>query len=543
VTVHQVMEVLVPVTIGAIIDRAIAPADRGAMVRWLLILLAQFVVLSASGCYALFVDEAARARATHSTRMDLARRVLHPGGGVERVLPGQVMSLSTVETNRVGEGVSGVILGVGAVTGVIAGSIILLLTSVWLGLAVVIGLPIVLVVVQILANPLIERADEHQEAVGVASGVAADLLRGLRVIKGIGADRTAADQYRRASRTALDAGLAANRVRSSYAGFTVTIAGAFVVLVAAIGAQQALDGQITVGELVAALGVTQFLVGPLGRLAFSGNQLALARAASARMDEALGAPSAVTVGDGAVLPSSASDDVAALAVDGLSGGALDGLTFAAAPGEIVAVVAEPAEASALVDVLDRSVDVADGTVSVHGQDHSSLGLDEARRAVLVSHHDAPLFAGSVRDNVAAVAVMDGGEGGDDAVAGATGAAQLDDVFHVTHGGQDRVLTEEGRSLSGGQRQRVALARALASNAPVVVLHDPLTAVDAATELRIASALRPARSGRTTVVLTASPVLLAAADRVVVVRDGRVAAEGTHHDLVERDAAYRELVLR
>src|SRR5688500_1201365 len=94
VSVHQLAEILVPVTIGLGIDRAIPPGDGGQAVRWLLVLAGQFVVLSAAGCTALFIDERARMRAVHAARMDVAERVLHPGGGVEQALPGEVVSLA-----------------------------------------------------------------------------------------------------------------------------------------------------------------------------------------------------------------------------------------------------------------------------------------------------------------------------------------------------------------------------------------------------------------------------------------------------------------
>ncbi len=105
-----------------------------------------------------------------------------------------------------------------------------------------------------------------------------------------------------------------------------------------------------------------------------------------------------------------------------------------------------------------------------------------------------------------------------------------------------VLTERGRSLSGGQRQRVALARALAADPAVLVLHDPTTAVDAATEARIAGRLRAVRAGRTTVLVTTSPALLATTDRVVMLIHGTIAAQGTHTELVGSSLAYREAVL-
>ena len=541
VTVHQILEVLVPVTIGLIIDRAIAPGDADQAVQWLAVLAVQFVVLSAAGCTAVYVDERAQRGAIHWARLELARRVLDERGGVERALPGEVVSLSTVETTRIGDGVGAVIVGIGAIAGVLGGAAILFATSFWLGAAVVVGLPIVLLVVQALAEPLVARVESHQEAVGVASGVAADLFRGLRVLKGLGADGAASARYRSASRAALGAGLDANRVRSTYGGLTVTIAGVFVVMVAWAGARLALDGTISVGELVAALGVTQFLVGPLGRLAFAGSELAAARAAAGRIDAAFGAEPAV-VGGSAVLPAGA--------------------------GELVGVVASPVDAAALVECLERGADPESGRVVLDGVDHSTLVLDEARRAVVVGHHDAPLFGGTLRENVMAAfgagsgrpgsggydAVPGpgrrGGSGGDAAGGGGVGsleavvvAASLDDVLAAVTGGIDGELTEEGRSLSGGQRQRVALARALATDAHVLVLHEPTTAVDTATEHRIAAGIRALRAGRTTVLLTTSPTLLAGVDRVVVVREGAVAAEGTHAHLATSDPLYRQAVLR
>ncbi|HMG40395.1 MAG TPA: ABC transporter ATP-binding protein [Acidimicrobiales bacterium] len=525
VTLHQTAEVLVPLTIGVIIDRGIAPGDSGQTVRWLLVLAGQFVVLSASGCTGVYVDERARMGATHTARTELAARVLDARGGVERALPGEVVSLSTVETTRIGDGVGAVIMAIGAVAGVVVGAVILFVISVWLGLVVVVGLPLVLLVVQVLAEPLVARASAHQDAVGVASGVAADLFRGLRVLKGLGADWPASARYRSASRSALRAGLDANRARSTYAGFTVTIASVFVVLVTWLGARQALDGRIGIGALVTALGVTSFLVGPLGRLALAGSEIAQARASSAHLDAALGAPFAVVDGP-AVVPGDGG--VPALAIVGLEHRTLAGVSLSVGPGELVGVVADPVDLAALVECLDRSSDPAGGQILLDDVVHAALGLDDARRLVVVAHHDAPLFGDSIGANVSSARAM--------------AAACLDDVLAVVPGGIDGVLTEEGRSLSGGQRQRVALARALATEAPVLVLHEPTTAVDTATEQRIASGVRALRAGRTTLLLTSSPTLLACADRVVLVAAGQVVASGSHATLALTEARYRAAVL-
>jgi putative ABC transport system ATP-binding protein len=141
----------------------------------------------------------------------------------------------------------------------------------------------------------------------------------------------------------------------------------------------------------------------------------------------------------------------------------------------------------------------------------------------------------LRDNVQAAAPAD-------RVAAALVAADVDDVAAALPSGLDASLGERGRSLSGGQRQRVALARALACDAPVLVLHDPTTAVDAVTDARIATRIRDLRGGQTTIVVTSSPAHLAAADRVVLIAGGRRGAMGSHAQLLHDDERYRAAVL-
>jgi len=533
---HQALEVAVPVVIGAVIDRAVATGDTGAIGRGVGLLVVLFACLSAAGCVGLHVEEKAVTGAGHWARLRVAERVLAPGGGVESALTGQIVSLSTVETARIGEGVGAVILAVGAVTGLVVGAAVLLATSVPIGLTVVVGVPVVMVVVRIVSAPLVLTADAHQEAVGRTAGVAADLLRGLRVLTGIGGGAAATAAYRRASAGTLRAALDASRLRAASTGLTFSVAGSFLVVVAWIGGHQALDGDLTVGELVAAVGLTQFLLGPLGRLALTGEVLAQARSAADRIAAALDAPPAVTGGEEALDP--ATPIAGALTVRGLRHGPLAGLDLDVRAGEVLGVAAaSPADAAALVACLDRTLDPATGTIALDGRDHHALDLATARRAVIVAHHDAPLFEGDLAAEVASAAARP------ELVAPAVEAAAAGELAEAVDGGPAaRALGEAGRGLSGGQRQRVALARALATDAPVLVLHEPTTAVDAATERRIAAGIRAVRAGRTTVLVTTSPTLLAAADRVVLVVDGRVAANGGHRALAASEPRYREVVL-
>ncbi|MGV9771963.1 ATP-binding cassette domain-containing protein, partial [Streptosporangium sp. NPDC003464] len=160
---------------------------------------------------------------------------------------------------------------------------------------------------------------------------------------------------------------------------------------------------------------------------------------------------------------------------------------------------------------------------------------DIRMAVLVAEHDADLFEGTLRGNVTAAP---GSADPERAMA----AAGADEVARTLPEGLDTAVSERGRSLSGGQRQRVALARALAADRPVLVVHDPTTAVDAVTESRVATGIREIRRGRTTILVTTSPALLAVADRVALLDGGRVVDTAPHADLVRRHAAYRTAVL-
>ena len=234
-----------------------------------------------------------------------------------------------------------------------------------------------------------------------------------------------------------------------------------------------------------------------------------------------------------------------LEIEGLRTGVGPALDVRVEAGESVGiVVGTPGAAEALLAVLAREAEPLGGRVLLGGTPLSGLDPDGVRRVLHVARHDAPLFTGTIRDNIAFGHGRDVGDssGRDgDRVAVAARAADADQVAAVVPGGLDAPVGERGRALSGGQRQRVALARALATDAPALVLHDPTTAVDAVTETEIADRLHELRCGRTTVVLTTSPILLAAADRVILVDDDG-ATEGTHADLAAERPRYRDLVL-
>ncbi|GAA1000950.1 ABC transporter ATP-binding protein [Acrocarpospora macrocephala] len=547
---HQAGEVAVPVLIGVVIDQAVASGDLTALLGWLAALAAVYVGLSFSFRYGARAGERAAEQAGHELRLELVRRVLDPRGGAEQGrLPGALTTIATEDAKRVGAVNMAAIMGIGALFGVLVGAVVLLRISLPLGLLVLLGTPLLLLAGHLLSKPLERRSDAEQERAAHASGVAADLVTGLRVLKGIGAESAAVARYQRTSRESLVATLRAARAEAWQYGMVLALTGGFIAVVALIGGRLALQGDISLGQLVSAVGLALFLLGPLEVFSWVNAELAQGRASATRIADVLTTPPAVAPREGA--ESRAGNSAGLPEAGALSPGALphpvrgelrlrgvrcDGLTLDlhVSPGEILGVVAtDPAHATTLLRCLGRQTDPDAGVIELDGVPLTGVDPADLRLEVLVAEHDADLFEGTLRSNVAA---------SDGALERVLVAAGVDEVARGLPLGVDAPVIERGRSLSGGQRQRVALARALAADRAVLVLHDPTTAVDTVTEARIAGGLREIRQGRTTIVVTTSPALLAITDRVVLLDAGRVADAAPHADLVRRNAVYRGAVL-
>nr|WP_042181380.1 ABC transporter ATP-binding protein [Kibdelosporangium sp. MJ126-NF4] len=471
---HQAGEAAVPMLIGVVIDKAVASGQPRQLAFWLAVLAVDFLVLSLCYRFGTRVGTVAGVQADRRLRLAVTTRAL---ASPMDMLPGAIVSVATADARRTT--MVNFILphGIAAAVGAIVAGAALLVVSIPLGLLIVLGTPLLLLLVRWMSTPLERRSSAQQERAADAAGVAVDLVRGVRILKGIGAEKAALSRYRRISRESLGATLHTTRAEAGYSAAVIVVNGVFLAVVALVGGRLAASGSITVGQLVSAVGLAVFLLGPLNTFGEIVAALAAGRASAARIADTLAKPE-IAVG------------TADLTVT---------------DGEFLCVVTD--EPTPLLRSL------------------------AARPDVLLSPHDADLFAGTIVDNVTAAAAP-----GMDAAAVMT-AAGVDQVAEALPDGLQTAVTERGRSLSGGQRQRVALARALLADPRVLVLHDPTTAVDAVTEAEIARGIRTVRSGRTTVVVTSSPALLAEADRVLF-----AGTSGTHAQLLRDDADYRAAVL-
>ncbi|OZM78813.1 ABC transporter ATP-binding protein [Pseudonocardia sp. MH-G8] len=543
---HQICEALVPVVIGVVIDRAVATGDVGALVRWVGVLAVLFVVLSLMWRFGARLLTHAEAGEGCTLRVEVAGAILQPRGIRTDLRSGELLTISSSDADNTSYLLDHIPRVVASLTATTVCAIILLLIDVPLGLAVVLGTPLVLVLLHFGA-PLITRRIQHQqETAGEAASVATDLVSGLRPLRGIGAQSAATQRYRDVSRRSLRATLRAARTQCGFEGISATAGNLLAAGIAIAAGGLALDGALTIGQFVTVIGLAQFLVEPLAQLTVVPSWIAEARASANRVALVLSAPPSVPVGQRTLDAPPYGLDIADLRY-----GSIAGLDLSVPPGELVGVAApQAADAEALVAVLSGQVSPEDyrGTIAVGGADLATVEHRAARAALLVEPHHTDLFTGTVGSNIVGSKVVGGEPTGDDAFLDTVlRASAADDVVGTHADGLRARVAERGASLSGGQRQRVALARALFARPPVLVLHDPTTAVDPVTEHAVARGLSSLRHGPgqtfTTVLVTCSPILLATAHRVVVIEGGVVRATGTHDELVDRDSEYRKAVLR
>ncbi|MEU3983215.1 ABC transporter ATP-binding protein [Streptomyces sp. NPDC026672] len=450
-----------------------------------------------------------------------------------RVAAGEVVAVSTGDVERIGWFVEAVSRFTAAALTVVVVCVGLLFYEPALGVFVAVGVPLLALSVLPLLPRATRRADVQREKAGRATELASDTVAGLRVLRGIGGEELFLTRYRTASQEVRRAAVRSARMWSLIAAIQVLLQGLLLIAVVWQGVRLAQQGRIGVGELVTVYSAVMVLTYPLQHfqeiaMAYSFSRPAAKRAAR-------------------VLSLERPTDAGGSRGAGVAGGDLyDPTSGLLAPaGRLTAVVCgDPDAAGRLAERLGGHPAEPGASALLGGVPLDELPLDSARSAVLVQDKDPVLLSGALRD------LLDVPSSGEVTAEDALGAAQCGDVLEALVQGSldvtdpmDARITERGRSLSGGQRQRLALARSLITDPEVLVLDEPTSAVDSHTEARIAEGLRKLRAGRTTVVLTSSPLLLDRAHRVVLVHEGEVAATGVHRELVHSDARYRAVVTR
>jgi ATP-binding cassette, subfamily B, bacterial len=391
---------------------------------------------------------------------------------------------------------------------------------------------------------------------------------GIRVLKALGRSQEASARHGEQARLVYETQVSKARLRGTFWASLDLAPNAAIGLVLLLGAFAVVNGQLTTGGVVAFITLTLLLVWPIeamGYILASGQEAATA---AQRVYEILdtrpaiqdplagtgiagaGAKAAVG-GQGESRDASRGDrqdasqgdgrglvfDHVAYCYPGTSQPVLRDISLVLQPGETVALVGITGSGkTTLVQLVPRLADVTSGSILLDGTDIRQLPLRLLRTRVGCAFEDPTLFSASVRENVS----YGSADAGDAAIAEALAAAQAGFVYDLPWG-LDTRIGEQGMALSGGQRQRVALARAILARPEILILDDPLSALDVHTEAKVTEALRQVLTDSTALVVAHRPSTVMLADRVAMLADGVIVAQGTHRELLDTEPRYRDLM--
>ncbi|MGW4102540.1 ABC transporter transmembrane domain-containing protein [Streptomyces sp. NPDC004976] len=513
-----------PYAMSRAVDDGLQPGDMEVLALWAGALLLANAFNAWLGIMRHRTMTRVRMDANFRTVKVVVGQTVRLGASLERRTgAGEVVTIGVGDVQMIAQSLTAVGPGIGAVVAyaVVAG--LLLSVSPLLAVVVLLGVPVIGLTVGPLTGRLRGTETEYRERQGVLTARIGDLAGGLRVLSGLGGKNLVSDAFRRDSGRLREQGYRVGAVTSWIQALAAGLPVLFLAAVTWIAARLAAQGEITVGELVSVYGYVAVLVWPVMFLIECGYQLSRGVVAGRRVTALLRLepPADAATAEPPAEPSVLYDPESGVRV---------------LPGRLTALTAaRPADALAVVDRLGRYTpsEAAWGGVRLDG-----IALARVRERILVADAEADLFAGPLREVVAGRA-----DASDENVLRALHAAAADDIVRGLPDGLDSTVSAQGRSLSGGQRQRVRLARALLADPEVLLAVEPTSALDAHTEATVADRLREVRSGRTTLLVTTSPLVLARVDEVVFLVDGKVAASGSHQGLLDYEPGYRDLVAR
>ena len=572
----NIIQAIVPAFLGQALDAGIENGLNGRVWGIGALLLVLFVVYAVGDTMLSYFGVTAWMRTAFDVDRLVGRQISATGKDLSRqVSTGEVATIIASDAGYLGNLIEYLPALLGAAASFLVVAVLMLRTSVSLGLIVILGMPLVAAIVTLVIRPLQKRQAVQREAQSAVTTITTDTVAGLRILRGIGGEDVFARRYRDASQELRRRGVEVASSQATLMTLQVLLPGLFAAIVVWVAARMAVAGSLTPGGLITFYGYTAYLSWPLWVFTSSVQDYTRAVVGARRLSRLLEvAPAAGSLVERLSLDPAAAHPVSGDLVDTGSGLRLK-------EGRMTALVCPDPQVSAdLATRLGRFTD-AGPTVTLAGRPLTTMPLEQVRASVVVSGATAQLFTGTLRealdvrggpdpqpagleDLVRAEAERTTGADvdqqvrpqereapGDDRLIEAIEIADAGDVLTSLSEGLAGMITEKGRSLSGGQRQRVALARALLTEAPTLVLIEPTSALDSHTEARVAAQVHRARAGRTTVVVTASPLVLEACDEVVLLdSSGAERLRSTHRELMamardghEQAADYRAVVSR
>jgi ATP-binding cassette subfamily B protein len=538
------LNLMQPRLIQRIVDEGIAHLDLALIIQTGLLMLVTSVVGAFGGMSNGLLAEITVQGFGMDLREALFRKVqTFSFGDLDDLETGQLITRLTNDVTQVQEAIMMILRMLVRAPLLLVGSLVMaVITSPQLAFLPLALMPVELVMIIWVINKATPLYTRVQQKLDVLNEVMQENLAGMRVVKAFVRARHEESRFGVANTSLTDQAIRAGRtvaVMPSFMMLTMTLG---ITGVLWFGGIQVTRGNMHIGQIIAFVSYLMTTLFSLMMVSQMVIQLARASASARRIQEVLEKEPEVQdrpdarkdlVSRGRVV----FDNVTFSYGEDGSDPVLKGVSFSAEPGQTVALLGTTgAGKSSLVHLIPRFYDVTSGQVTVDGVDVRDLDQDVLRRHIGMALQETVLFSGTLRDNIR----YGRPDAAEEEVVAAARAAQAHDFILSLPQGYDTVVGQRGVNLSGGQKQRIAIARALLLKPSVLILDDSTSAVDVETEARIQDALEETTQQRTSFVIAQRISTVLNADKILVLDDGQIAAEGTHSELLSSSPIYREI---
>lgn len=534
-----------PQIIRRVIDIGIAEADLDVLGTSVLLLLGLIALRGVLRFGEGYLSESVSQGVSYNLRNEMYRKMEQLSFSYhDNAQTGQLLSRATSDVNRLQRVTGrGLLRLVDSFVLLVGTSIILFSMQPVLAALSLAAMPVIMVLMRTYVEHQLPLWRERQDIMAELTARVEQTLYGVSVVRGFAQEHAEIERFEHENQRIFDTAMTITKRGARMMPLIVLLASASTVAILLIGGQMVIAGTITLGALVAFNTYMLQLVGPMRRIGFLVTLIGESQASAERVFEVLDAESEVQEAPdaepiGEIRGHVAFENVTFGYFE--EGPVLKDVSFEVSPGEVVALLGPTGSGkSTITNLIPRFYDVDEGAVKIDATDVRDVTLDSLRSQVGMVLQETTLFASTIRENIA----FGRPEATQEEIEAAAKAAAAHDFITEFPDGYDTEVGERGSTLSGGQRQRVAIARALLLDPRILILDDATSSVDTETEQQIQGALQNLMKGRTSFVIAQRVSTVRDADKILVIDEGRLVAEGQHRDLIRESGIYADIYYR